>query len=389
MPRRLPRAVTLLTVGLALVLAACGDDAPADTEVETTGQADCWEIPTRTSGAAGDASEVQLGLERVGPRFGNPVSVLPDPEGRTLVVELGGRIRPLEEPRDVVLGIRDQVGRKNEQGLLGVAFAPDGDRLWVHYTEVETDDTVVREFEYRDGVATGEGPELLRLPQAAAAHNGGSLLVGPDGFLYLALGDAGVSVNGQDPSNPYGAISRFDACTTGELVAAEGNPGLPDARVWQYGLRNPYRIWFDDGDLYIADVGLSDVEEIDVVSSDRGGLNFGWPVLEGRRCHTEPCDLPAAVPPVVEHTHDEGICALIGGLVYRGEAIPELAGHYLYGDFCAVHLQTVLVEDGEAVQQRTHDVEFEGRLLGFGHDANGEVYLGTNAGHVYRLVAEG
>ena len=386
MPRRLPRVVMLL--GLGLLLAACGEDVPADTEVETTGQAACWEVDTPDAGPAGDASEVQLGLERVDGTFPNPVSVLPDPDGRTVVVELAGRIRALEEPRDVILDIRDQVGTKNEQGLLGVAFAPDGDRLWVHYTEVETDDTVVREFEYRDGVATGEGTELLRLPQAAPAHNGGSLLLGPDGFLHLALGDAGVSVNGQDPGNPYGAISRFDACTPGELVPAEGNPGLPDPRVWQYGLRNPYRIWFDAGQLYIADVGLSDVEEIDVVSSDRGGLNFGWPVLEGRRCHTEPCDLPAAVPPVVEHTHDEGICALIGGLVYRGEAIPELVGHYLYGDFCAVHLQSVLVEDGEVVQQRTHDVEFEGRLLGFGHDADGEVYLGTNASHVYRLVAK-
>lgn len=381
-----------LAATAALVVACGGDDEGPGVEAMGTpvGEpASCWDVedPVPTEGPTGEATGIAVGVEPVGRSFGNPVQILPDPDGRTVVVELRGRIRTLDEPRDTILDLEGQVGTENEQGLLGAAFAPDGDRLWVHFSGAESGDTVVVEYPYEDGVAVGEGTEVLRLPQAAAAHNGGSLLVGPDGYLYLALGDAGVSENGQEPDNPYGAILRLDGCTPGELTPAPGNPDLGDDRVWQYGLRNPYRITFDAGSLYIADVGLSDVEEVNVVPADRGGLNFGWPALEGTRCHNGPCDLPDTVAPVVEHTREEdGLCALIGGHVYRGDELPELEGHYLYGDFCLSKLWSVRVVDGEAVEQHTFEPGFEGRLLGFGQDADGEVYLGTNAGRVYRLV---
>lgn len=390
-----PAQVVALLATVAMLAACGGDDTPDVTTLgtSTSEQAPCWDgedaAATSTATPAGEATgEVSLGLERVGGTFANPVQVLPDPDGRALVVELPGRIRTLED-RDTVLDIVGQVGTENEQGLLGVAFAPDGSRLWVHFTDAEDGDTVVVEYPYEDGAAVGEGTEVLRLPQAAAAHNGGALVVGPDGYLYLALGDAGVSENGQQPDNPYGAILRLDGCTPGELTAAPDNPDLGDDRVWQYGLRNPYRITFDAGSLYIADVGLSDVEEINVVPADRGGYNFGWPALEGTQCHYGPCDLPEHVPPVVEHVHEEDdVCALIGGRVYRGTALPGLDGHYVYGDFCIQKLWTVRVEDHEVVEQHTFEPGYEGRLLGFGYDADGEVYVGTNAGHVYRLVRE-
>lgn len=400
MAHRVGRIAVLLVT--AALVGACADgpeEASQATEMGTpvSESAACWDVaaPAPTASTTPiDATEdattdeaVPVGLEQVGTGFGHPVQVLPDTTGRNLVVELRGRIRTLEEPRELVLDLRGEVGTENEQGLLGAAVAPDGSRLWVHYTALGSGDTVVMEYPYEDGVAAGDGTEVLRLPQAAAAHNGGSLLIGPDGFLYLALGDAGVSENGQDPENPYGAILRFDACTPGELSPAPGNPAVGDDRVWHYGLRNPYRITFDAGSLYIADVGLSDVEEINVVPADRGGLNFGWPALEGTRCHYGPCDLDGAVAPVVELVHEEeDVCALIGGQVYRGDALPELDGHYLYGDFCAPTLWSVRVEAGEVVEHHRFDPGYEGRLLGFGQDAEGEVYLTTNAGRVYRLV---
>lgn len=371
---------------IALTVVGCGGEPAPPAEVVAMGSAACWEVAEHPAPDAAVDLGVELDVELVSSAFANPLLVLPDPAGRTLVVELAGRIRDLDDPDHVVLDLVGRVGTANEQGLLGAAFSPDGDRMWIHYTEADSNDTVVAEYTYADGTATEE-VELLRLPQTVEAHNGGSLVVGPDGYLYLALGDSGVSENGQDPSNPYGAILRFDACTPGELVAAAGNPGAADDRVWHYGLRNPYRIWFGDGLLYIADVGRMEAEEVNVVPADRGGLNFGWPAFEGESCHYGPCDLEGLVDPTIVHARQEGeLCALIGGEVYRGTAIPELTGRYVYGDFCAQRLWTVLMDGTELVDHRDFEVEYEGRLLGFGHDADGELYFGTNAGRVYRIT---
>jgi glucose/arabinose dehydrogenase len=405
------RTATLIIVAAALVLAACAGPPdvaepgePTDTpapEVPTRSpgpdDAPCWGMPAPPmQDASPSASAVAFVLEPVHRYFRIPVQILPDPDGRTIVVEKSGRIRALAAPHDLVLDIEDDVVNQNEQGLLGAAFTPDAERLIIQYTEVDTQDTVVREFDFRDGVAVGDGVELWRLPQDHTSHQGGSVLFGPDGYLYLSLGEDFDRPLAQDTSNAYGSIIRVDACEPGQLTAAPGNPDFEEPFVLHYGLRNPYRIWFDDGLLYAPDVGWNDREEINIVPDDARGLNFGWSAFEGGMCQDGPCDLEDLTWPVLEYEHDDTSCAVLGGQVYRGSALPGLVGHFLYGDFCGPTLRTLRFQDGEVVDQQTFDLvipasfapddEFEGLITGFGHDANHEMYIGTNAGWVYRIV---
>ena len=421
LPLPLPRtAALLLCAGL---LAACaGEPEPEIAEPEPTAVATCWPdgtVPAGTDAAsdadtdadtdaasgtpdedaaavdatdtpdvdgASDVPAPAVALEEAGRGYGSPVQVLPDPAGRTLVVDLGGTISTLEEEPETLLDLRGEVGTENEQGLLGAAFTPDGQRMLVHYTALGSGDTVVSEYAHDDG-ELGDEVRLLRLPQAAASHNGGSLLFGPDGWLYLALGDAGVSENGQDTDTPYGGVLRMDACEAGSLRSAPDNPGHGEPRLWMSGLRNPYRIAFDGDLLVVADVGLGDVEEINVVPR-AGGQNLGWPALEGSKCHLGPCDLEDAVAPDVELLHTDDWCAVIGGVVYRGSAVPDLAGHYLFGDFCRPGLVALPVDDPDAEPVEL-GIEADGRVLGFGVDAAGEAYVTTNQGVVQRIVAAG
>lgn len=370
--------------------------APDDGEARSPGDA----APT---GGSGGAAPVRLDLREVAAGLSNPLQIVPRPgDGALLAVEQPGRVRVLAGGRARGwLDLTDRVLSGGERGLLSIAFHPEfprDNRLFVHYSGQPDGRTVLSSFPVVDGrPRPGRETVLLEREQPAANHNGGMLRFGPDGRLYLGLGDGGAAGdrfgNGQRPGTLLGAILRLDVSEPGRLAAPPDNPfvdGGGHRFVWHYGLRNPWRFTFDDGWLYIADVGQDAIEEIDVRRAGVGGLNFGWPILEGSRCFRRPsCDRSGLVPPTLEYSHAETDgCAVIGGPVYRGGALPGLRGHYVYGDLCAGFLRSARVVDGRVVQRRDWTGQ-TGRvrgLLGFGSDRAGELYLGTRDGRVLRLV---
>ena len=298
-----------------------------------------------------------------------------------------------------LLDISDRVRNRGEQGLLGLAFAPDfadSRRLFVHYT-AHDGDTVIAEYVVDDGRADpGSETVLWRTPQPAPNHNGGTILFGPDGYLYLGLGDGGAAGDffghGQNDRTPLGALLRFDVSVPGVATPAEGNP-FPAAEVWSIGLRNPWRFTIDEptGMIVIADVGQDLFEEVSAAPFDAARLNYGWPITEGLHCFDPPvgCDASGLTLPVLEISHaDAGTCSITGGVVYRGAAIPELAGHYLFSDYCGGYLRSFPLHDPAEVVDWTDQVGNAGQVVAFGTDGAGEVYVLTAAGAVLRLVAE-
>jgi len=311
----------------------------------------------------------------------------------------------LEEP---FLDLRGQVSLEVERGMASVALHPDHEssgRLFVSYTNL-AGDTVLARFEVFDDDPERADPatraNLLIVPQPGASHNGGQLQFGPDGYLYLALGDGGAGIcHGQRIDTLLGKMLRLDVDNGADQPPFHSiptdnpyvGPGDPFDEVWASGLRNPYRYSFDrlTGDLFIADVGFNEREEIDFQPADSaGGENYGWEVLEGtfclgdRLCPLElpPCDDPGYTPPILEYTHEEG-CAVVGGYVYRGQEIPGLQGTYFYGDFCTGVLRAAQRE-GDGWVSHTLDLSVP-LLVSFGEDANGELYLASLNGTLYRL----
>jgi glucose/arabinose dehydrogenase len=242
--------------------------------------------------------------------------------------------------------------------------------------------TVVSEFTHRDGFLADERV-LLRLDQPAGNHNGGMLQFGPDGGLYLGLGDGGGSNdrfgNGQNRGTLLGGLVRLD------VYAADAEPEL-----FQYGLRNPWRFWIDSDLIYVADVGQNAFEEISVVTFS-ADLNLGWPITEGLHCFrpSSGCDTAGITLPVVEVEHgDAGTCSITGGIVYRGTEIPEVAGHYFYSDYCGGYLRSLRYEDGQVAEQTdwTEQVGVPGRVASFGYDFFGEMYVLTTD-RILKVVA--
>ncbi len=298
-----------------------------------------------------------------------------------------------------LLDITDRVRDRGEQGLLGLAFAPDypeSGRIFVHYTALDGD-TVLAEFVEQGGQADPTGTVLWRTPQPAANHNGGMILFGPDGYLYMGLGDGGGAGDryghGQNDRSPLGALLRFDVSEQGLAIPAAGNP-FPAPEVWAIGLRNPWRFTIDElsGTVIIADVGQNLFEEVSVAPLETAGLNYGWPITEGLHCFDPPsgCDASGLTLPVLEVPHtDSGTCSITGGVVYRGAAIPELAGHYLFSDYCGGYLRSFPVEGPfDEPRDWTDQVGIAGQVVAFGTDHAGEVYVLTASGSVLRLAAE-
>jgi glucose/arabinose dehydrogenase len=295
-----------------------------------------------------------------------------------------------------VLDLTSQVSLGSEQGLLGITFSPDGGRLYVDYTDT-AGDTRVESYAMDGGRADPASRRaILFVHQPFSNHNGGEVIFGPDGDLYVGLGDGGSGGdplgNGQSLSTLLGKILRISPRTEGvrPYVIPAGNPfaRTPGDRpeIWAYGLRNPWRFSFDrqTGDLWIGDVGQSAWEEVDRQPADTpGGVNYGWNVMEGDHPYAGG-PTQGLEPPVWEYPHTQGRCVVTGGFVYRGTDIPELAGWYVFGDFC----------DGRLEAIRIHAGNVEHRYLGptvpnlssFGEDASGELYAMSLSGPVYRLV---
>jgi glucose/arabinose dehydrogenase len=421
MMTRSARARLTLVLVVAACAAACGQSTGSPTPRPTSSPA---ASPARgggptsspPSGPTGsfDPGAVALELEPVADIPGNPLAVVNAGDGtnRLFVVDRGGRIWIVREGQVLdtpFLDIADQVRAGGEQGLLGLAFHPgfpDDPRFFVYYTAASDARQVVSEWRVAasDADRADQRSEsvLLRMDDFAGNHNGGALAFGPDGFLYISTGDGGgggdPQRNGQNNGQLLGKVLRVDVSGP-----AEGRPyGIPAdnpfvdvsgaaPEIWVTGLRNPWRMSFDreTGDLWIGDVGQGSFEEVDVVrAGSGGGQNFGWNLTEGFHCYPsrEACAPDGLVPPVTEYDHGSG-CSITGGYVYRGTAYPELAGGYVFGDYCSGNLW--LIDPGTDEAREPHLAGETGRSISaFGEDEKGELYVtDLNAGELLRLVA--
>jgi glucose/arabinose dehydrogenase len=361
------------------------------------------------------ANRPSLSIELVAGGLDWPSTITGSPDGALYVNETrSGLIRVInrdgtlrEEP---FLDLSDRIGVDGERGLLGLAFHPDydaNDRLFVHYTRLNDGAVIVSELKRAaDGASADPASErvLLTVVHPSAYHNGGQLAFGPDGYLYVGLGDGGSLGdslgNAQNPQAQLGKILRIDvdgapgadrpyAIPPDNPFAAGG--GAPE--VYVLGLRNPWRFSFDDANdaLWIADVGEGAYEEVDRLDGgSAAGANLGWSVLEGNHCYNLlPCDATIFVPPITEY-HRDVRCAVIGGYVYRGEAIPALVGWYLFADYCTGELFGVPYDVRPAVGEVIEpDVLFETgfEVSTFGRGLDGELYVADMfGGRIYRIV---
>jgi glucose/arabinose dehydrogenase len=384
------RLVLVVLAGLALGGCSSDESAPVETtgtDTTPTTTEDGTTTAETTTEAAQGAPRVRLARVTNDVSAPTHLAAAPGEPGRLYVVEQEGRIVILERRRVLsrpFLDIVDLVQSGGEQGLLSVAFHPDyeSNRLfYVNYTDVDGNTRVV-EYRTRDGRDPARVRELLFVEQPYSNHNGGQLAFGPDGRLYVGMGDGGGGGDPEDRAQNLG--DRL-----GKLLSVD--VADPDAR-WRmeaYGLRNPWRFSFDrlTGDLYIADVGQSVWEEIDFLPRRSPGLeNYGWDVFEGdeRFEDEEPHPRGRLVPPILQYSHDEG-CSVTGGFVYRGEAIPSAVGHYFYGDYCSGLVWSFAVRDGRAADEKRHPFQVES-LASFGEDLAGELYLLSLDGEIFRLA---
>src|ERR671925_781183 len=393
-PARLPALVLIA----ALLLASCGGDGPATPAPEPTSLPPS---PTSSGSPARVSLEsVRIRLEKVATlqqplaiavRSGDPSLYVAQKTGAVVRVR-GERVDP--EP---VLDLTDEVSLGSEQGLLGIVFSPDGRELFANYTDTLGDTHVVayRMRGMRPDPSTRR--ELLVVDQPYSNHNGGNLIFGPDGFLYIGLGDGGSGGdphgNGQSLSTLLGKMLRIDPRAAGDRPYAipPGNPftGRDGARpeIWAYGLRNPWRYSFDrdTGDLWIGDVGQSAWEEIDVQPADSdGGENYGWDRLEGDHPF-EGDPPPRVVRPVFEYSHDDGGCTVTGGDVYPGRGVPRLPGASLFPHYFVGQLEAIRRQGGGRVAHAVLGPVVSG-VSSFGQNARGELYVMSLDGPLYRIA---
>ena len=396
----------LALIGIALLtVTACGSGGASATSTATTTAATTAAAPPKAGAAAG------LRLVRVG-TFDAPLLVTSPPadRDRVMVVEQGGRIRVVRDGRTLdepFLDIRSRVTSGGEQGLLGLAFAPDyasSGRFYVYYTDRGSRQVVV---EFRRGASddradAGSARTVLRMADPEGNHNGGHLAFGPDGLLYIGTGDGGGADdqhgrrgNAQDRGSLLGKLLRIDPRASGSRAyrVPAGNPFAGRAgmrgEIYAYGLRNPWRFSFDrrTGDVTIGDVGQNQLEEINFARRGRArGANYGWRPWEGtRRNFDEPA--PGAVRPVITKRHNDGWCSITGGYIVRDPDLPQLAGQYVYGDFCKGQLRRARLRAGRALDDSALKLPGVPNLSSFGEDARGRVYVTGLDGPVYRIAA--
>lgn len=339
--------------------------------------------------------------------FTRPLYVTHAGDERLFVVEQPGRIRIVTNGQlspQPFLDITDRVGSSQlEQGLLSLAFHPDyseNSAFFVNYTDLSGNTQIARyEVSAEDPNRANPDSEtiLLSLNQPYPNHNGGQIAFGPDGYLYIGVGDGGSANDplnsGQDPSTLLGTLLRLDVDNIpGQAGIPGDNPFVNDDsrrnEIWAWGLRNPWRFSFDrlTGDLFIADVGQNLWEEINLQSAESpGGLNYGWNIMEGNHCfNAQECSAEGFELPIFEYPHAEG-CSVTGGYIYRGEQFLALYGNYFLGDFCQGTIWRLFPnQDGSwsaAVVLDTNHV-----ISSFGEDAQGELYLTDHTtGSLYQL----
>lgn len=391
---------------IALAVVGCSDD-----DAEVTSQPRTVVAPTTSSGLAPEAvsstpiSEVKVRLTEVG-RFEEPVAIVARPGHDALyVAERAGRVRVLsggEVLKAPLVDLSGETTTEGERGLLGLAFSPEGDRLYLSFTD-RRGNSRLDELSMGQGideVDLGSRRTLIEVDQPFQNHNGGHVVFGPDDMLYLGLGDGGASGDpeerAQNTEELLGKILRIDPHRRGDSpygIPADNpfvdDPRHPDARaeVWAYGLRNPWRFSFDraNGDLWIGDVGQDTIEEVDWLTSGASrGANLGWDRLEGTR-RFEGSPPSNAVAPVHEYGRSVGQ-AVTGGFVYRGSRISGLGGRYVFGDLNTARLWALDPGDGPDMERQDLGVGVaEGTLVSFGEDNAGELYVVSIGGPIHRL----
>jgi glucose/arabinose dehydrogenase len=356
------------------------------------------------------SSTFSLRAQQIVEGLASPVYLTaPKNDPRLFVVEQPGRIRIVKTGALVAtpfLDITSRVVSGGERGLLSMAFDPayaTNGRFYVYYTGAQGDIFVDRfTVSTNPDVANTASDRVITIQHRANSnHNGGLLLFGPDGMLYLGTGDGGgagdVPNNAQNIDVLLGKILRLDVAALPYTIPP-GNPFVGQAgadEIWAYGLRNPWRYTFDvppDGTapkLYIADVGQGAREEVDVADASAAGRNYGWRMMEGTQCYnpSSGCNQTGLTLPIVEYDHGQtGGCSITGGFVYRGAAIPEVQGHYFYSDYCSGWLRSFRLTGGAAADQRDWALASIGNITSFGVDGAGELYVLSSNGRVYRVV---
>lgn len=352
-----------------------------------------------------------LGLADVG-TFSYPVLVTSPPgdNARIFVVEKTGAIKIVKQGTTLAtpfLDVRTKISTGGEQGLLGLAFHPGyatNGLFVINYTD-PAGDTKVSLFRAAAADPDRADPAseqiVLSVDQPFANHNGGMVAFGPDGQLFIGLGDGGSGGdpqgNGQKQTTLLGKMVRLSVSASGQVTVPSDNPFVGQSgirpEIWSLGLRNPWRFSFDrsTGDLYIGDVGQNAIEEIDALSlSASRGANFGWNIMEGKSCFgSTSCNQQGLVLPVLDYTHANGACSVTGGYVYRGTTISGLAGTYFYADYCRGWVRSFRLVNGSVTDEREWaDLAPNGQITSFGQDGSGELYLMTAAGRVAKIVAK-
>ena len=386
--------VAILAVMMTIIPLGCGQNSSKQTTTTT--------LP------------VSLGLQTVATGLNFPVFLtnVPDDDSRLFIIEKAGRIRIIKDGTLLgtpFLDIAPLVSTGFEQGLLGLAFDPNyagNGRFYVNYTDTAGDTQIVRYLVSAnpDIARAVQDKILLSVDQPFSNHNGGNIIFGPDGYLYIGMGDGGSSNdpqgNGQDLTDLLGSVLRVDVRPDEDYAIPNDNPfrNHPSAReeLWDYGLRNPWRFSFDlqTGDLYIADVGQNAREEINVAPETAGGgkgFNYGWNIMEGTICTpgiNPNCTTAGLRLPVLDYDHSGGNCSITGGYVYRGTAIPNIQGTYFYGDFCAGWVRSFRYQNGQATDQTEwSSLSPGGQITSFGEDNQGEIYILSQQGGVYRVIS--
>ncbi len=404
------RRLLVVLGACALVMTACsgGGDSSSNAKPDRPARTTTTTAPATTAAppptAAANLDAARVTLTRVAAvrsptamavRSGDTAIYLALQSGRVVAVR-DGQLDPA-----VVLDVSGKISSGGERGLLGLTFSPDGNKMYVDYTNTQGLPTLA-EYTFANGKADPESARvLLSVPHPQPNHNGGQITFGPDGFLYMGIGDGGAAGdqgpghapggNGQSVDTLLGKLLRVDPTPTlsAPYTIPRGNPfanggGRPE--IFAYGLRNPWRFSFDrtTGDLWIADVGQDKYEEIDFMPAGQGaGANYGWNRLEGN--HPYQGTAPAnAVPPVLELAHTNGYCAVVGGFVYRGSKIPDLRGSYVYGDDCNPKISAIRVDGGRVAAARDLGIAAKS-VSSFGQDADGELYVLSLTDGLFRI----
>lgn len=412
------------TTGAIVTRAPPATDAPAPTVAPAPTDAPTQAAPTATSEPAQPSatstapaqsnSTFTLGVQPLVKGFDKPLFVTPagDGSGRLYVVEQTGKIRIIangqiiDEPFLDVTNLITTAG--NEQGLLGMAFDPNFSktgRFYINYSRKDNGDNVIARYQISSDPNVADPASakiLLTIPGFEPNHNGGMLAFGPDGYLYIGTGDGGgqgdqhgTIGNGQDLTALNGKLLRVNVSGDAYTVPPTNpfvNQSNAHPEIWAYGLRNPWRFSFDSAtsDLYIADVGQDNYEEVDFqAAGDKGGENYGWRIMEANHCYNPHanCDMTGITTPIFEYSHDEGSCSITGGYVYRGKDYPWLVGQYIFGDYCSGILRAT-ARDASGTWQTRRVGNFNGNISSFGQAENGDVYLvGQGDGTIYKITS--